>query len=269
MELLLEHEELLHAALGWAMIATGAVVFAVERAGFFAPYGRYSDAASASWFGPRIPARLAWFVQESWAFLVPLALLPLGNGGCVAAWPNRALLVMFMLHYFYRTFVFPLRMRGGKAMPIGLCALASLFCLGNGYLQGRLWTQMTVRAVDTPADAARFAAGAALWAAGFWINLDPTTGCGTLRRPGESGHKVPRGGAFEYISGANHGEIVEWCGYALAANRLGATAFAVFTFLATRRRAPTRTTNGTARKFDDHPPERKAEFRGQGTSRYY
>ena len=64
MELLLEHEELLHAALGWAMIATGAVVFAVERAGFFAPYGRYSDAASASWFGPRIPARLAWFVQE-------------------------------------------------------------------------------------------------------------------------------------------------------------------------------------------------------------
>ena len=98
MELLLEHEELLHAALGWAMIATGAVVFAVERAGFFAPYGRYSDAASASWFGPRIPARLAWFVQESWAFLVPLALLPLGDGGCVAAWPNRALLVMFMTH---------------------------------------------------------------------------------------------------------------------------------------------------------------------------
>ena len=66
-----------------------------------------------------------------------------------------------MAHYFYRTFVFPLRMRGGKAMPIGLCALASLFCLGNGYLQGRLWTQMTVRAVDTPADAARGESGRA------------------------------------------------------------------------------------------------------------
>ena len=258
MELLLEHEELLHAALGWAMIATGAVVFAVERAGFFAPYGRYSDAASASWFGPRIPARLAWFVQESWAFLVPLALLPLGDGGCVAAWPNRALLGMFMTHYFYRTFVFPLRMRGGKAMPVGLCALASLFCLGNGYLQGRLWTQMTVRAVDTPADAARFAAGAALWAAGFWINLDSDHRLRTLRRPGESGYKVPRGGAFEYVSGANYfGEIVEWCGYALAANRLGATAFAVFTFCNTAPRAHTHH-EWYRQKFDDYPPERKA-----------
>ena len=39
----------------------------------------------------------------------------------------------------------------------------------------------------------------------------------TLRKPGETGYKIPRGGMFTFISGANFfGEIVEWCGFAIA-----------------------------------------------------
>ena len=118
---------------------------------------------------------------------------------------------------------------------------------------------MTVRAVDTPADAARFAAGAApSWPPAFGSTSASDHRLRTLRRPGESGYKVPRGGAFEYVSGANYfGEIVEWCGYALAANRLGATAFAVFTFCNTAPRAHTHH-EWYRQKFDDYPPERKA-----------
>ncbi|CAE7263248.1 unnamed protein product [Symbiodinium sp. CCMP2592] len=49
------------------------------------------------------------------------------------------------------------------------------------------------------------------------INLDADHRLRSLRKPGETGYKVPRGGMFEYISGANFfGEIVEWTGYALA-----------------------------------------------------
>lgn len=36
---------------------------------------------------------------------------------------------------------------------------------------------------------------------------------------------------FEFVSGANFfGEIIEWMGFAIAANSLPASAFAIFTF---------------------------------------
>jgi 3-oxo-5-alpha-steroid 4-dehydrogenase 1 len=46
-----------------------------------------------------------------------------------------------------------------------------------------------------------------------------------------AGYHIPRGGLFEYVSAANYSaEILEWSGYALAAWRLPAAAFAWFTF---------------------------------------
>lgn len=66
-----------------------------------------------------------------------------------------------------------------------------------------------------------------------------------LRKPGETGYKIPRGtllltaiylyriagGMFEWVSAANlFGEILEWFGYAVFAQTLPAVAFSVFTF---------------------------------------
>ena len=46
-----------------------------------------------------------------------------------------------------------------------------------------------------------------------------------------TGYKIPRGGAFAYVSAANYfGEIVEWVGWALVVGSLPAAAFALFTF---------------------------------------
>ena len=86
-------------------------------------YGRYSSLSSASWFGPKIHPKVAWVFQECWSFLMPLACLVLPGAApradCLASLPNRVLLGMYMGHYAYRAFLFPLRMRGGKPMPIG------------------------------------------------------------------------------------------------------------------------------------------------------
>ena len=64
-------------------------------------------------------------VQESWSAIVPLALLCVGKASCLSSRANMALLCMFLAHYVYRSCIYPLRMRGGKPMPAGVCALAT------------------------------------------------------------------------------------------------------------------------------------------------
>lgn len=77
-------------------------------------------------------------------------------------------------------------------------------------------------------------------------------------RPTETGYKIPRGGAFELVSGANFfGEIVEWFGFALAAWSLPAFAFAVFTFANIGPRAASHH-QWYLKKFPDYPRNRRA-----------
>jgi 3-oxo-5-alpha-steroid 4-dehydrogenase 1 len=167
-----------------------------------------------------------------------------------------------MAHYAYRSFIFPLRMRGGKPMPIGVCLLATAFCAFNGYVQGRAWTAFVLLDASTSLRAALLVAGAAVWAGGLYINLDADARLRNLRSPSERStgvYKIPRGGAFELVSGANYfGEIVEWCGYALASGgALPAVAFAFFTFSNTAPRAYHHHL-WYLRKFADYPPSRRA-----------
>ena len=83
---------------------------------------------------------------------------------------------------------------------------------------------------ERPFDASFFV-GVTLFAAGFVLNLHSDHVLRSLRAPGEMGYRIPFGGGFEYVSAPNYlGEIVEWVGFALAAQTLAAWAFAAFTF---------------------------------------
>jgi len=46
--------------------------------------------------------------------------------------PETVLLSLLLLHYANRTFIFPLRLRGGKPTPFIVFAMALGFCLFNG-----------------------------------------------------------------------------------------------------------------------------------------
>ena len=46
--------------------------------------------------------------------------------------------------------------------------------------------------------------GIILWGAGAYINIESDKRLMNLRKPGESGYKIPRGGMFEYVSAANY-----------------------------------------------------------------
>jgi protein-S-isoprenylcysteine O-methyltransferase Ste14 len=104
----------------------------------------------------------------------------------------------------------------------------------------------------------RFLAGVALFGLGLWLNRRSDASLRRLRAPGETGYRIPRGGAFELVSCPNYlGEILEWCGWALATWSWAGLAFALYTIANLAPRAVThhRWYRST---FPDYPPERRA-----------
>ncbi|XP_070578060.1 3-oxo-5-alpha-steroid 4-dehydrogenase 1-like [Ptychodera flava] len=218
------------------------------------PYGRYG---SPKW-GAGMHPKVAWVLQELPSFLVPVLLICYTSSDKFSAsLTNRVLMGMFLLHYVQRTFIFPLLLRGGKPTPIVPFILAFMFCLYNGYMQGRTLTQYAVYS-DTWLHSSVFLTGCLLFFSGMLINLHSDHILRNLRKPGETGYKIPRGGMFEYVSGANFfGESLEWFGWALACNTAQAYAFFFFTICNIGPRA-LHHHRYYLEKFEDYPKTRKA-----------
>ncbi|XP_076863882.1 3-oxo-5-alpha-steroid 4-dehydrogenase 1 [Brachyhypopomus gauderio] len=217
------------------------------------PYGRYAS----SKYGFPVSVRAAWFIQELPAFIVPLALVLWTSSSKTMFLPNQLLLGMYFCHYFQRTFIYPFLIRGGKPTPFVSFALAFVFCIYNGYLQARYlshYAEFPPGWVTHPC----FITGSCLWFIGWVINIHSDHILRNLRAPGEKGYKIPRGGMFEYVSGANFlGEITEWSGFALAGHSVHSAAFALFTAIVLSSRAAAHH-KWYLMKFEDYPKPRKA-----------
>jgi steroid 5-alpha reductase family enzyme len=62
----------------------------------------------------------------------------------------------------------------------------------------------------------RFIFGLALFFFGFVVNIQSDNILINLRKPGETGYKIPYGGFYRYVSCPNYfGEIMEWVGFAI------------------------------------------------------
>uniref|UniRef100_A0A3P8TCB1 3-oxo-5alpha-steroid 4-dehydrogenase (NADP(+)) n=1 Tax=Amphiprion percula TaxID=161767 RepID=A0A3P8TCB1_AMPPE len=200
--------------LSWTLIVGGGLyLWRQTRTG--ARYGRYVEANSRC-----CPARLAWFLQEFPAFLLPLLLLLLGQ--------RLLLLASFMLHYFHRSFIYAFLTRG-RPVPLFIVLCSAIFCSLNGFLQAHYLLHCR-RLEDTWLTDAHLAAGLLVFVVGMTINIHSDHILRSLRKPGETVYRIPHGGLFELVSGANFfGEIVQWCGFAVAAGSLPAFAFFFFT----------------------------------------
>lgn len=62
------------------------------------PYGRYST----SKYGFPVNAKVAWFIQELPAFLVPFSLVVWTSSGRTSLLPNQLLTAMYFCHYVQR-----------------------------------------------------------------------------------------------------------------------------------------------------------------------
>uniref|UniRef100_A0A0D9RXN4 3-oxo-5-alpha-steroid 4-dehydrogenase n=1 Tax=Chlorocebus sabaeus TaxID=60711 RepID=A0A0D9RXN4_CHLSB len=244
-------EERMLAALAYLQCAVGCAVLARNRETNLA-YGRHASPS----FRVRVPARAAWVVQELPSLALPLYQYASESAPRLRSAPNCILLAMFLVHYGHRCLIYPFLMRGGKPMPLLACTMAIMFCTFNGYLQSRYLSHWAVYADDWVTDP-RFLIGFGLWLTGMLINIHSDHILRNLRKPGDTGYKIPRGGLFEYVTAANYfGEIVEWCGYALASWSVQGVAFAFFTFCFLSGRAKEHH-QWYLQKFEEYPKFRK------------
>lgn len=190
-----------------------------------APYGRH---ARRGW-GPTLPARAGWLLMEAPAALFMPAFFLWGAGlEPRAAW---MLIAFWIAHYGYRGWIYPFRRRNAQQrIALLIAAMGLLFNLFNGYMNGRY---LGLHASDygpqwlaTP----QFIVGTAMFVVGLAINLHADEVLMRLRKPGETGYKIPKGGFYRWISSPNYfGEIVEWTGWAVMTWSLPGLLFAAWT----------------------------------------
>jgi len=217
-----------------------------------APYGRHFRDG----WGPSIDSRASWFLMELPAMVV-IAGIVLFDGR-KASLIAILMLCLWELHYVYRTCFFPLLMRdNGKRFPIVLIVFAAIFNSFNGYANGHFLSGFSLPANAGLFTDVRLGIGVALFLAGFITHVSTDHALRTLRKPGESGYAIPRGGLFEYVSSPNYfGEIAEWTGWALATWSLAGLGFAMFTIANLVPRAHANRAWYLA-TFPDYPRERK------------
>lgn len=192
-----------------------------------APFGRHT---SERW-GPTMDNRLAWFVMESPSLFIMAYFLFFGKN----SFENYAwvLFALWIGHYVNRTLVYPMRIKPTpKRMPVAIVGSAIFFNLVNAGLNGYYLAELAPleKYGSDWLGSPHFLVGMLLFLVGMYINLRSDHILIHLRKPGETGYKVPQGFLFKYIASPNlFGEIVEWSGFALMAWNLPALTFMVWT----------------------------------------
>ena len=210
----------------WGMLGMAAIVF-VSLYFVTAGYGQFR---TKQW-GWSINNKVAWMLMEAPVFLVMLAIWL--RSPQKWALPQLVLFCLFELHYVQRSFVFPWLMTGKSQMPVAIMTMGIVFNVLNGMMQGGglYW-------FPNPdfAEGAGYLlhwnaiAGILLFVVGLGVNWHSDHVIRHLRQPGDTRHYLPQKGMYRYVTSANYlGELMEWVGFALAANTLAAWVFPIWT----------------------------------------
>jgi len=218
-----------------------------------APYGRHTR----SGWGPALDNRLGWIIMEAASPLVFAVCFIFGSNTVTIT--ELVFLGLWEAHYIHRAFIYPFSLNSGdKRMPVAVISLGVLFNAVNAYLNGRYIFTFSVGYTNQWLADPRFIVGVGLFLIGFVINRQADRTLRNLRRPGESGYKVPYGGLYRWISCPNYlGEILTWVGWAVATWSLPGLSFAVWTMANLVPRARAHHAWYRAH-FPDYPTQRKA-----------
>ena len=217
-----------------------------------APYGRHS---SANW-GPQIDNHYGWFLMEFPALAVMLFVFI--KIFSIQNLPIAIMIGLYCLHYFNRTFIFPFRLHTrGKKMPLIILISGIVFNLANTFLLGYYFIYFENYETSWLYDT-RFIIGLFVFFCGVFINWKSDNILIHLRKPNETGYKIPTGWLFKYISCPNMlGELIEWAGFAILCWNMPAVAFFIWSAANLIPRAIAHH-KWYINQFKDYPTKRKA-----------
>lgn len=182
-------------------------------------------------WGPTIGNRLGWVLMEAPSF-AGMLLVWLLSGRRSETVPS-IFAVIFLAHYFQRTFIFPALIKSKGMMPLTIMLMGMVFNLVNVYLIGG-WIFYVSPAGLYPKEwlwSPEMLGGVVIFFAGMWINIQSDSIIRNLRKPGDKRHYIPKGGMFRYVTSANYfGEVTEWVGYAVMTWSVPGAIFALWTF---------------------------------------
>ncbi len=189
----------------------------------------YGKMISPKW-GPAISNKVAWVLMECPVFFVLLYLW--ANSDRQFETVPLIFFLLFELHYFQRSFIFPFLLKGKSKMPISIMLMGVIFNTINGYMQGE-WIfylapndMYTLAWLTTP----QFILGTIIFFTGMGINMHSDYVIRHLRKPGDTRHYLPKKGMYKYVTSANYfGEIVEWTGFALLTWSWSGVLFVIWT----------------------------------------
>lgn len=182
-------------------------------------------------WGISVNNRVGWVLMEAPVFIVM----------CMLWWHSERrsetipliFFILFQLHYFQRSFIFPFLMRGKNRMPILIVLMGVAFNVVNAYMQGGWIFYVSpdgMYGTDwlyTP----QFITGILIFIIGMAININSDHIIRNLRKPEDTRHYIPHGGMFRYVSSANYfGEFIEWVGFAIMTWSYAGLVFAWWTF---------------------------------------
>jgi 3-oxo-5-alpha-steroid 4-dehydrogenase 1 len=243
----------LYLIIGWVVLAIITFIYLFKM---IAPFGRHTSTK----FGPMMNNNLGWCIMEIPSLLSLSYFFFSGKND-----PTPVTLTIYTLwaaHYINRSFIYPFRQKNKKKeIPVLIVVSAICFNLVNGFFNGYYLGNFADYSnswfLSIP-----FVVGLALFLGGMVMNIRADNVLLNLRKPGESGYKIPTGGMFKYVSCPNLlGEIIEWIGFAILAMNPAALSFAIWTVANLLPRAIAHH-RWYKNQFPDYPKERAAVIPG-------
>ena len=192
-----------------------------------AGYGKFY---TPKW-GPSVDNHWGWFLMEVPVFIAMLLLWWMSDRRSDGI--RLVFLLLFEMHYFHRSFIFPLQLRGHSRMPLAIVLMGAAFNTLNALMQGG-WIFYVSPADFYPANwytTLPFLAGTVLFLFGMYVNIQSDGIIRNLRKPGDTAHYLPKGGMFRFVTSANYfGEFTEWVGFAILTWSWSGAVFALWTF---------------------------------------
>lgn len=216
-------------AFNWLLVVMAVTAVVVFISLHFVSAG-YGMMYTRQW-GPSVGNRLGWVMMEAPVFVAMAVLWWLS--------PRRfeitplVIFCLFQAHYFQRSFIFPLLIKGKNRMPLSIILMGVLFNVINALMQGGWIFYLSPEGMYSPEwlCTPQFIIGTIIFIVGMAINIHSDHIIRHLRRPGDTRHYIPRGGMFRYVSSANYfGEFVEWTGFAILTWSWAGAVFALWTF---------------------------------------